>query len=291
MMWKRHSQRHLVFPEPRYYPYLSLLLTACMILGFLTSLAWGKGGIPARPSQQDQQKIAGLLDEALPLFDITPDGLPERFRSQVIVQIYEHAVLYRADMQAMLHRATPYLPMIEDILKQHDLPPYFAYLPLVESAFQADAIHPGSGARGLWQLMPATARGFGLQVTPHVDERVDPERATWAAARYLQHLHERFGPKAPLHVLAAYNHGDTNLARTMRRTRTDDIWKLYLERLLPYETRAYLIKMVALWSVVVHAPYFELALTFPEPIPTTTSTAVGQLWPFSLVQIAHPIPR
>ena len=291
MIGKRHSQRNMVFPKPRYYTYLGLLLTACILVGLLTTLAWGQEGVAAHPSRQDQQKIAELLDEALPLLDIAPDRLPGRFRRQVIKRIYEHAVLYRANMQAMLNRAILHLPMIEEILDQHDLPPYFAYLPLVESAFQVDVTHPESGARGLWQLMPATARGFGLQVTPQVDERVDPKRATWAAARYLQHLHERFGPKAPLHVLAAYNHGDTNLARTMRRTRTDDIWVLYTARRLPYETRAYMIKTVALWTVVAHAPHFELALESPEPIPTTSLVETGRPWPFSLIQIAYPTPR
>lgn len=291
MIGNRHTQQRAVCPQSRSRATLGLLLSVCLLVGLLTSVAWAREGIPAKPSRQNQQKIAELLNAALPLFDIAPDRLPDRFRRQVIKRIYEHAVLYRASMQAMLKRAITYLPMIEEILEQHDLPPYFAYLPMVESAFQVDVTHPQSGARGLWQLMPATARGFGLQVTPQVDERIDPKRATIAAARYLQYLHVRFGPTAPLHVLAAYNHGDTNLVRTMRRTRTDDIWALYVARRLPYETRAYLIRMVALWTVIAQAPHFELALASPEPMPATSLVAVDRLWPFSLVQIAYPAPR
>jgi soluble lytic murein transglycosylase-like protein len=291
MLGKRQSQRNTLILAFHNHTARRLFLTVSLLVGLLTTAAQSQGDVPAHPSRQTRQQIAVLLDAALPLFDIAPEQLPGRFRRQVIKRIYEHAILYRADMQAMLHRATPLLPMIEEILEQHDLPPYFAYLPMVESAFRTDAAHPGSGASGLWQLMPATARGFGLRVTPHVDERLNPKRATVAAARYLQYLYERFGPRAPLHILAAYNHGDTNLVRTMQRSRTDDIWTLYRTRRLPYETRAYLIRMVAMWTVIAHASHFDLVLETPDPLPATALADTDRPWPFSLVQIADPILR
>jgi hypothetical protein len=263
-------------------------LTASLVLLVLTPiLPVAQGAVSTRPSPQVKQEIATLLQETLPQFDINPQRLPGRFRRQVIRRVYEYTVLYRTDVQAMLQRAAPYLPMIQRTLRQHGLPTYFAYIPLVESAFHIDAAHPQSGARGLWQLMPATARGFGLQVSSHVDERLDPWRATQAAARYLQKLQERFGLKAPLYVLAAYNHGDTNLARTMRRTRIRDIWRLYIYRRLPYQTREYLIKMVTLWVVVAHAARFELVSEYTTPPQMVQESALPQTIPLGIQEVPY----
>jgi membrane-bound lytic murein transglycosylase MltF len=237
---------------------LRWVVSSLVLLALIPTLAVAKSPVLPQPTTEVKREIAKLLKHTLPQFDIDPQRLPGRFRRQVIRGIYEYTVLYRADVQAKLQRAMPYLQMMKRTLRQYELPTYFAYIPLVESAFRVDATHPRSGARGLWQLMPATARGFGLQVSPQVDERLDPRLATQAAARYLRKLRERFGAKAPMHILAAYNHGDTNLARVMRRTRTQDIWHLYTYRRLPYETRAYLIKMVTWWVIVTHAEQFQL---------------------------------
>jgi membrane-bound lytic murein transglycosylase D len=182
----------------------------------------------------------------------------------------------------MLHRASLYLPMIKLVLKQQNLPSYFAYLPLVESAFDARALHPVTEARGLWQLMPETARSYGLRVSRHIDERLDPFRATRVAARYLRELHDIFGADSPLLVLAAYNFGENNIAKAIVRSRTRDIWSLFRKRQIPYETRNFLVKMVAFWVLVTHPQHFQLTLdtaslpkafseiTFPHAVSLTT---------------------
>jgi hypothetical protein len=233
------------------------LVALLALLTLLHSTAMAQNAVSEQPSPQVKRNISRLLADALPEHHIDPKRLPGRFQRQVIKRVYEYTALYRQDMRNMLRRATRFLPMMKHTLKQHGLPAYFAYIPMVESAFHVNAAHPGSGARGLWQLMPATARGYGLKVSPHLDERIDPKRATQAAARYLKNLQKRFGRQSPLHVLAAYNHGDTNLAKAMRRHRTRDIWHLYTYRHLPYQTRDYLIKMVTLWVVMAHAEHFD----------------------------------
>ncbi|MCZ6875987.1 MAG: lytic transglycosylase domain-containing protein [bacterium] len=236
------------------------LVTTLTLLALLHSTAMAQSSVSAQPSLQVKRDITRLLVDTLPDHNIDPQRLPGRFQRQVIKRVYEYTALYRRDMQNMLQRATPFLPMMKRTLKQHGLPAYFAYIPMVESAFRVNASHPKSGARGLWQLMPATARGYGLKVSSHIDERIDPKRATQAAARYLKNLQKRFGRQSPLHILAAYNHGDANLAKAMRRHRTRDIWHLYTYRYLPYQTRDYLIKMVTLWVVMAHADYFDFTL-------------------------------
>ena len=106
----------------------------------------------------------------------------------------------------------------------------------VESSFNPMAMSP-KGARGPWQLMPATAERFGLRVNEQIDERIHPERSTRAAARYLRELYEQFGDW--LLALAAYNAGEQSVAKAVQRSGTRDFWRLSQQRLLPAETRRY----------------------------------------------------
>jgi len=106
----------------------------------------------------------------------------------------------------------------------------------VESRFNPLALSP-KGARGPWQLMPATAERFGLRVDGHTDDRIHPERSTRAAARYLRELHAQF--RDWLLALAAYNAGEQRVAKAVERGGTRDFWRLAELQLLPTETRRY----------------------------------------------------
>lgn len=106
----------------------------------------------------------------------------------------------------------------------------------VESNFNPFALSP-KGALGLWQLMPETARRYGLRVDAIHDDRIDGEKSTRSAARYLRDLHVQFGDW-PL-ALAAYNVGEDAVQRAVARGGSDDFWELSRLKLLPAETRAY----------------------------------------------------
>jgi len=106
----------------------------------------------------------------------------------------------------------------------------------VESGFNPLALSP-KGARGPWQLMPATAERFGLRVDGLMDERIHPERSTRAAARYLRELFEMFGDWRL--ALAAYNAGEQRVSKAVERGGTRDFSRLAELRLLPMETRRY----------------------------------------------------
>lgn len=106
----------------------------------------------------------------------------------------------------------------------------------VESGFNPLALSP-KGARGPWQLMPATAERFGLRVNEHMDERIHPERSTRVAARYLRELYEMFRDWRL--ALAAYNAGEQRVTKAVERGATRDFWRLAELQLLPMETQRY----------------------------------------------------
>lgn len=215
----------------------------------------------------ERDEINELLDMVLPHFDVDPTLIPSALRRNVSQRIHTYVSFYRKMVQAQLLRADRYLPMIKQVFLEWGVPTYYAYLPLIESAFRPDVQHPVSGARGLWQFMGATAQICGLEVSKKRDERLNPERSTKAAARYINVLRKRFGADFPLHVLAAYNFGETNLARVMQRAQSDDIWTLYLRRLIPPETREYLLRMIAMWVVVAEPGRFHLLLAETANLP------------------------
>ena len=145
-----------------------------------------------------------------------------------------------------LGRGATYLPRLCAILGEHGLPPDLALLPVVESGFWPTA-RGRAGERGLWQLRRDTARRFGLVVNARRDDRLHPERATRAAARYLVFLHARYGDW-PL-ALAAYNAGERRVDRALRRGRRAGFWQLADRRLLPRTSREYVPHFLAVVRV------------------------------------------
>ncbi len=93
-----------------------------------------------------------------------------------------------------------------------------------------------------------------------VDERLHPKRSTEAAVSYLAYLYKRFGDHGPLYVLAAYNYGETNLRRKLRRFYPPSIASLYQPGCVPAETREYLLRMMTMWVMVAHPGRFQLLL-------------------------------
>lgn len=218
--------------------------------------------------------ICTSLETALPYFDLAADQLPNRLRQRLCQRIRAYAVRSRRTVQAMLYRADNYLPMIKRTLRDYGLPTYYAYVPLVESAFQVDAMHGRSGARGLWQLLRDTGRARGLAVSKAVDERLHPRRSTEAAVNYLAYLHRRFGDYGPLYVLAAYNYGETNLSHKMSRCPPPAIASLYSPGCVPAETREYLLRMMTMWVIAAHPGRFHFLLREAADPPLPVLDAV-----------------
>jgi membrane-bound lytic murein transglycosylase D len=144
--------------------------------------------------------------------------------------------------ERILARSGKYMPMIARVLREEGLPEELAYLALIESAFSPKAVSP-TGAVGLWQFVPVTARKYGLRIDSWLDERRDPVKSTRAAAAYLKDLHDYFGRWYL--ATAAYNAGQGAIDRALQKSGAKDFWSLAQKARLREETRNFVPKFVA----------------------------------------------
>lgn len=134
-----------------------------------------------------------------------------------------------------------YIPIFEEALDYYGLPLELKYLPVIESALEPKAKSP-AGAVGLWQFMLATGKRYDLKVNSLIDERQDPYKSSWAAARYLRDLYKIYRDWSL--VIAAYNCGPSNVNKAIHRANgVRDYWTIY--PYLPSETRGYVPAFIA----------------------------------------------
>jgi membrane-bound lytic murein transglycosylase D len=133
-----------------------------------------------------------------------------------------------------VRRSGQYLGMIYGVFRAKGLPDELAFTAMIESGFNPVAVSR-VGAKGLWQFMAPTARLYGLRVDRWVDERLDPEKSTVAAARYLSDLYVRYGSWEL--AQAAYNAGEVKVDRAIRGTGSTDFWDLSRSKYLKRETK------------------------------------------------------
>ncbi|MBL8205512.1 MAG: lytic transglycosylase domain-containing protein [Blastocatellia bacterium] len=137
------------------------------------------------------------------------------------------------------------------ILAEEKVPTELLAVAFVESRFNPLALS-SKGARGIWQLMPATAARYGLRIDADNDQRTHPESATRAAARYLRDLYQQFGDWKL--ALAAYNTGEGRVQRIITRTGIRDFDEIARRGWLPLETRNYVPAVLAAWEILVKQP-------------------------------------
>lgn len=177
-----------------------------------------------------------FADEPLPLS--IPD-VYERMDRELLVNTY-----WQSNALLMFKRAQKYFPVIEPILKKHGIPDDFKYLAVIESGL-TNAVSP-AGARGIWQIMPATARENGLEVNDNVDERYHLEKSTEVACKYLLQSKRNLGSWTL--AAAAYNAGNAGISRRLKEQGVTD----YYDLLLGEETGRYMFRIVALKEIMTN---------------------------------------
>lgn len=172
--------------------------------------------------------------EAVPLTD--PD-VYERMDRELLVNTY-----WQSNGLLMFKRAQKYFPIIEPILKKNGIPDDFKYLAVIESGL-SNVVSP-AGARGVWQIMPATAKEHGLEVNDNVDERYHLAKSTEIACKYLLKSKQQLGSWTL--AAAAYNAGNTGIANRLK----DQDAGSYYDLLLGEETGRYIFRIIALKEIL-----------------------------------------
>jgi membrane-bound lytic murein transglycosylase D len=160
-----------------------------------------------------------------------------------------------------MRTAERYHEWVRDVFASHGVPRDLSYLGMIESGYRP-TVRSHAGAVGMWQFMPSTGRGMGLRIDDTVDERMDPVRATHAAARHLRYLHRRFNGDWSL-AAAAYNAGEGRISRGMGRFGARDFWDLANRGDLAQETRRYVPRLYATTIIAKDPARFG----YPAPGP------------------------
>lgn len=219
-------------------------------------------------------------------------NVPREFVNEVLRYVERWKRSTRLEEAFLRAEQFEYGPQIASLLLEQDMPPDFFYLALQESSLKIDAVGPPTRfgfAKGMWQLIPGTAREYGLKTGPLVgqrrpdplDERHDFEKATRAAAKYLRDLYTTDAQASGLLVAASYNWGQTNVLRLIRTLpaspRERNFWKVltrYGDQ-IPAETRNYVFAVVSAAAIGENPQLFGFALDPPLPRPDAGGGGTG----------------
>lgn len=236
------------------------------------------------------QSIDGIDIDGPLLEHVTLPVLENAYTTVFPMEMNRHVQSYIAFLQRsrghvsrLRSRADTYFPMVERILAEEGVPDELKYLAMVESALNPRA-QSHAGAAGMWQFIRATGRAYGLRAQSDVDDRLNPEKATRAAARHLRDLHERFGDWQL--ALAGYNCNPARIQREITRAearlgRRATFWDIYDN--IPRETRGYVPMYIATSIVLSNPDAFGLPDAEPGPryvydtIPVEGGTSLANI--------------
>ena len=241
--------------------YLALILLSISALLFLRS-ATGTPSIPGKeegmpPSRNCFVTLPAQVDfaeEAVPLKD---QEVYERLDREIHVNTYFHSSTIQ-----LVKLSNRWFPVIEKILRQNGVPDDFKYLAAAESGLR-NVVSP-KGASGIWQLMPGTAKEYGLIVNREVDERYNIEKSTEAACQYLKKAYKKLGSWTL--AAASYNMGMDGIENEMTRQEQNN----YYDLLLNSETSRYVFRILALKTILSDPAKYGFcydASDLYEPLP------------------------
>lgn len=192
---------------------------------------------PAHPVQAvsfDLPEQTTFAGEPVPMEE--PD-VQERLDKELQINTY-----YHSNTIFLIKRANRWLPQIQEILRENDIPDDFKYLPLIESNL-LNVMSPRD-AVGYWQILKDSGREYGLEISHEVDERYDPLKATAAACKYLRKAYKKFGSWTL--AAASYNRGMGGMQRALENQQVDSYYDLYLND----ETSRYVFRIIAIKEII-----------------------------------------
>ncbi len=158
----------------------------------------------------------------------------------------------------VIERARHWLPKMAPILRQYKIPEDFKYLSVVESMLRN--VESTKGAGGFWQMIPLTAREYGLEVNEEVDERYHPIKATVAACKYFREAYRWFGDWTS--VAASYNAGMYALDRAYRKQGGESFYGLKLNK----QTTIYVFRVLAVRQLLEHPGAYGYKVSRHDPL-------------------------
>lgn len=213
----------------------------------------------------------------------------ERYDRELLTNVY-----WQSQTLLLLKRANRYFPVIEPILKEHNIPDDFKYLALAESGLQ-HVVSP-AGAAGFWQFLDKTGKKYGLEITDQVDERYHIEKSTVAACKYFKEAYAVF--KDWNLVAASYNMGIEGVKRQIAAQGINNYFDLYLNT----ETARYLFRILSLKTIhknpskygfyIASSQYYNPIQTIVVPVSNSISNlplwSVQQNCNYKLLKILNP---
>lgn len=226
------------------------MLTTFLTLGAIVFSTASCSTAPRAVRETDAIAKEILAAEAESELEVEPAARVRQSRHKIPIEInervrewiYYFTVKDRDRFHRFLTRGQTYRPVIQKVLKKHNVPRELYYLAMIESGFSTHATSQAS-AVGIWQFIRSTGRLYGLRSDRYIDERRDPIRATEAAAKYLGNLHRMFD--SWYLAMAGYNAGEGRIMSAIRRGNSRDFWELADRGLLPRETMNYIPKFLA----------------------------------------------
>jgi membrane-bound lytic murein transglycosylase D len=218
-----------------------------------------------------------------------PD-LPIRWDDRVVryLEFFRDDPRGHATFATIFRRSGRWREVIRRTLRSKSLPEDLVFVAMIESGFEPVA-RSAAGAVGIWQLMPETAKIYGLSIDRWLDQRLSAPQETAAAADFLADLHRRFGSWDL--AIAAYNMGYGGMASVVRRYNTNDFWSLeHTEGTLPWETTLYVPKILAAAVVAHNLAAFGFTDLQLDPPATWDDVNVAPGMPLSLVAQAAGVP-
>ena len=239
--------------------------------------------------QEEQEETLSEMKYTSPYFPerLTFCGqelpLEELFVREALDRELTQNAYFHSHIILVLKRAYRYFPVIDSILKAHDMPGDLKYLCVAESNLM-QVVSPAKAA-GFWQFIESTGKNYGLEIRKDVDERFHIEKSTEAACKYLRFLYRKFNNNWFL-AAAAYNMGEAGLQKALDSQQEDAYWNLWLNQ----ETSRYIYRILS-YKLILENPkkyhfYLDKADLYP-PLnykEIVVDTNISNLYKFAIAQ-------